>query len=225
MTRALFIGIDLTSSPKRLTACVGLDEKLRLAFDDLLSSDADILSTIASHRPRIVAIDAPLGLPKGLCCLEEGCSCQPQLSGKGRICERELSRRGIPCYYTTKKSIIKNMVYRAIGLKREIVAQGGEVIEVYPYATKVALFGRSIPPKSKPAGITFLRQRLAQLMPQLTAYLPRFNHDLCDALIAAYTAYLYAQGEAEVVGDWEEGAICVPASKEFLSLDTPLATG
>jgi len=210
MARSLFIGIDLTSSPKRPTACVGLDDKLHLIFDDLISGDADILDSIASYRPRIVALDAPLGLPKGLCCLEESCSCQPLAPAKGRACERELSRRGIPSYYTTKRSIIKNMVYRAISLKREIDARGCEVIEVYPYATKVALFGRSIPSKSKPSGISFLRQRLAQLMPQLTAYLPRFNHDLCDALIAAYNAYLYARGEAEAVGDWEEGAICVP---------------
>ena len=210
MASALFIGIDLTSSPKRPTACVGLDDKLHLIFDDLVSGDADILESIASYRPRIVAIDAPLGLPKGLCCLEASCSCQPLAPAKGRACERELSRRGIPSYYTTKRSIIKNMVYRAISLKREIDARGCEVIEVYPYATKVALFGRSIPSKSKPSGISFLRQRLAQLMPQLTAYLPRFNHDLCDALIAAYNAYLYARGEAEAVGDLEEGAICVP---------------
>ena len=210
MARAHFIGIDLTSSPKRPSACVGLDEKLRLVFYELLSSDGDILGAIESHRPGIVAIDAPLGLPKGLCCLEESCSCQAQLPGKGRICERELSRRGIPCYYTTKKSIIKNMVYRAIGLKREIAARGCQVIEVYPYATKVALFGKPIPRKSTPEGISFLRERLAQLMPQLTPYLPQLNHDLCDALIAAYTAYLYAHGEAEVVGDVEDGAICLP---------------
>ncbi len=213
MARALFIGIDLTSSPKRPTACIGLDEKLRLIFDDLLSSDGDILGAIASHRPRIVAIDAPLGLPKGLCCLEEGCSCRALLPGNGRICERELSRRGIPCYYTTKKSIIKNMVYRAISLKREIVACGCEVIEVYPYATKVALFGKPIPSKSEPAGIAFLRERLCRLMPRSAPQISGFNHDLCDALVAAYTAYLYARGEAEVVGDFEEGAICVPAVK------------
>ena len=213
MARALFVGADLTSSPKRPTACVGLGEGLDPIFCDLLLGDGDILGAIDRHRPGIVAIDAPLGLPRGLCCLEESCSCQPQLSGKGRLCERELSRRGIPCYYTSKRSIIKNMVYRAIGLKREIVARGCEVIEVYPYATKVALFGRLIPSKSKPAGISFLRERLARLMPQLTPYLPRFSHDLCDAIVAAYTAYLYTQGEAEVLGDTEEGAICVPAVK------------
>lgn len=213
MEKALFVGIDLASSAKRPTACVGLNKELHLAWYDLLSTDADILEAVASCYPDIVAIDSPIGLPQGLCCLEESCSCQALLPAKGRICERELSRRGIPCYYTTKRSIIKNMVYRAIGLKHEISARGGKVIEVYPYAAKVALFGRSIPSKLKPAGISFLRERLAQLMPQLVPHVPRFNHDLCDALVAAYTAYLYARGEVEVLGNPDEGAICVPALK------------
>ena len=104
------------------------------------------------------------------------------------------------------------MVYRAIGLKEEIAARGYYVIEVYPYVTKVQLFGRHIPPKTTPAGIVFLRERLAALMPCLIPYLTRFNHDLCDALIAAYTAYLHTKGEIEIIGGPEEGAIFIPAS-------------
>jgi len=213
MAKGLFIGIDLTSSAKRPTACVGLNEELHLAWYDLLSTDADILEAIENCHPEVVAIDSPIGLPQGLCCLEESCSCQALSPAKGRMCERELSRRGIPCYYTTKKSIIKNMVYRAIGLKREIGARGAKVIEVYPYGAKVALFGRSIPSKLKPAGISFLRERLATLVPQLAPHLPRFDHDLCDALVAAYTAYLYARGEVEVLGNPDEGVIYIPALK------------
>ncbi len=211
MGKGLFIGIDLTSSAKRPTACVGLNEELHLAWYDLLSTDADMVEAIENCHPEIVAIDSPIGLPQGLCCLEESCPCQALSVAKGRVCERELSRRGIPCYYTTKKSIIKDMVYRAIGLKHDLDAPGVKVIEVYPYAAKVALFGRSIPSKMKPAGISFLRERLAQVMPQLVRHLPRFNHDLCDALVAAYTAYLYAKGDVEVLGNPDEGAICVPA--------------
>jgi predicted nuclease with RNAse H fold len=211
MERANFIGIDLTSF-KRSTACVALDEELCLAWFDLLSSDGQIIAAIESHHPRIVAIDAPLGLPNGLCCLEESCSCQPLSYAKGRVCERELSHRGIPCYYTTKKSIIKDMVYRAISLRERINARGYQVIEVYPYATKVQLFGRQIPPKTTPAGIIFLKKRLADVMPHLIPCLPKFNHDLYDALLAAYTAYLYIKGEVEIIGDPEESAIFIPAS-------------
>jgi predicted nuclease with RNAse H fold len=100
-----------------------------------------------------------------------------------------------------------------MGLKREIGSRGVNVIEVYPYAAKVALFGRSIPSKMRLTGVSFLRDRLVELMPQLVPHVTRFNHDLCDALVAAYTAYLYTRGEVELLGDPDEGAICVPASE------------
>jgi len=210
MERASFVGIDLTSSSARPTACVGLNQKLGLAWFHFLHGDVQIIEAIERDRPHLVAIDAPISLPRGLCCLEDSCSCRPVSPFKGRICERELSRRGIPSYYTTKKSIIKDMVYRAIHLKDEIEARGYPVIEAYPHATKVALFGRSIPPKTTAAGILFLKERLAQLMPNLIPYLPRFNHDLCDALLAAYTAYAYTRDEVESIGDPDEGLIIIP---------------
>jgi len=209
--RACFIGVDLTSAAKKPTACVALDWELHLTMFDFLLSDGQIIGAIERYHPSIVAIDAPLSLPNGLCCLEESCPCQSLSSAKGRVCERELSRCGIPCYYTTKKSIIKDMVYRAIALKDEITARGYQVIEVYPYAAKVRLLGRHIPKKITPEGITFLRERLADLLPNQIPNLERFNHDLCDALLAAYTAYLYAGGETEIIGDPEEGAISIPA--------------
>jgi len=157
-----------------------------------------------------VAIDAPLRLPKGLCCLEESCSCQPQAGVKGRSCERELAKLGIPCYFTTKKSIIKAMVYRGIRLKTELQSMGYEVIEVYPYASKVRLWGKPIPPKQKPIGLAFLKQHISYLLPNIATYVNGFNHDMCDAAIAAYTAYLHYQGKTELRGEPEEGAICLP---------------
>ena len=158
----------------------------------------------------MVAIDAPLSLPQGLCCLEESCSCQPQAGVKGRSCERELARLGIPCYFTTKKSIIKAMVYRGIRLKAELESMRYEVIEVYPYASKVRLWGKPIPPKQKPVGLLFLKQHISHLLPNIAAYVNDFTHDMCDAAIAAYTAYLHYQGKTELCGESEEGAICLP---------------
>jgi len=206
-----FVGIDLTSREEKPTACVALDEELHLEWFDFLLTDGQIIEAIESRHPSVVAIDAPLSLPQGLCCLEESCPCQPLSPSTGRGCERELSRRRIPSYYTTKRSIIKNMVYRAITLKGEITARGYQVIEVYPYATKVQLFGRHITKKVTPEGIAFLKERIAAILPHPIPCLVRFNHDLCDALLAAYTAYLYVKGGVEVIGDPEEGEICIPA--------------
>ncbi len=46
----------------------------------------------------------------------------------------------------------KKIVYRAISLKRQLIARGCRVIEVYPYITKVQLFGRHLPQNKTPAG-------------------------------------------------------------------------
>ena len=208
--RAGFLGIDLTSKESKPSACLGLDRKLNLIYLGFLNGDSDILQTVNRFQFELIAIDAPLSLPKGLCCLEENCPCQPTSGVKGRNCERELARLGIPCYFTTKKSIIKAMVYRGIRLKAELESQGYKVIEVYPYGSKIRLFGKNIPKKTTPAGLAFLKQRICQLLPDITTYIDRFNHDMCDATIAAYTAFLCSQGKAELCGEPGEGTICLP---------------
>ncbi|MFQ6122381.1 MAG: hypothetical protein ACE5LA_04905 [Dehalococcoidales bacterium] len=205
-----FLGIDLTSTEAKPSACLGLDRELRLTYLGFLYQDSDILEVANRCRFELVAIDAPLSLPEGLCCLEESCSCQVKAGVKGRSCERELAKLGIPCYFTTKKSIIKAMVYRGIKLRIELESMGCEVIEVYPYATKVRLFGKPIPSKLKPDGLRFLKRYVSSLLPNIAPYLDEFNHDLCDAAIAAYTAFLHAQGKTELCGDTKAGAICLP---------------
>ena len=157
-----------------------------------------------------MAIDAPLSLPQGLCCLEENCPCQPANEVKGRSCERELAELGIPSYFTTKKSIIKAMVYRGIRLKIELESMGYKVIEVYPYASKVRLWGRDIPKKTTADGLAFLRQHISRLLPDIAQHVDWFNHDMCDAAMAAYTAFLHSQGRTELCGEAGEGTICLP---------------
>ena len=102
------------------------------------------------------------------------------------------------------------MVYRGIRLRTELESRGYKVIEVYPYASKVRLFGKNIPKKTMSAGLTFLKQHISRLLPSLTPHVDGFNHDLCDAAIAAYTAYLHSRGKTELRGKLKEGAICLP---------------
>jgi len=208
--KAGFLGIDLTSAEAKPSACLGVDRQFKLIYAGFLQQDSDIVKVVSRHRFELVAIDAPLSLPEGLCCLEESCSCQPQAEGKGRSCERELAKEGIGLFRTTKKSIIKDMVYRGIRLKTELESIGYEVIEVYPYASKVRLFGRNIPKKTTPAGLTFLKQQISRLLPGISPYVDEFNHDMCDAAIAAYTAFLHSAGKTKLCGEVEEGTICLP---------------
>lgn len=211
-TRTSFAGVDLTSSSQKPSAYALLGAGLEVRSLESWPNDSEIIEAVERDQPVLVAIDAPLSLPKGLCCMDEACSCQPSSERNGRLCERELARIGIPSYFTTKKSIIKNMVCRALVLSEGLTCRGYEVIEVYPYASKVRLWGRDIPRKTTPEGLEFLIAHLAAVIPGVGQLRSRLDHDLCDALIAAYTAYLHHRGRADVLGDTEEGLISIPSS-------------
>lgn len=206
----VFLGIDPTSSEKKASACALLGPGASLLHLTKRQTDGEIVALAREWRPSIVAIDSPLGYPKGMCCLEESCPCRTVHQFKGRLCEQEMAQRGIPLYFTTKRSIIKPMIYRAIRLAEVLTSQGCQVLEVYPYACKVLLFGKLIPKKTSKEGLDFLRGHLARRIPGLATYGDTLDHDLCDALVAAYTARLHSLGQTEGVGLAEEVPIVIP---------------
>ena len=213
MRYPIFWGIDLTSREAKPSACLGLDSKSQLVYFGFLTKNRDIVALVNFCSPQVIAIDAPLSLPLGFCCLEESCPCKPKFPRKNRQCDQELKRQGIPCYPTSKKTFIKNLIYRGIELKTSIgreVKQAGQVIEVYPFASKVRLFHRSVPQKTTKQGMSFLRDKLVDILPGLEPYLDVFDHDLGDAAMAAYTALLYHQNKVEALGNSEEGLIFIP---------------
>lgn len=208
MTMARILGIDLTSRGQA-SAAVVLNPDLDIINWGLYASDEELLALAQKHRP-LVATDAPLSLPQGLDCLEETCSCRPEDARSGRAAERELARLDIGLFFTTKRSIIKEMVYRAILLKGVLTQIGLEVIEVYPYATRLRILG-STPKKSTLAGRRIIQKGLRKFIPKLPD--PRqelLSHDLLDACLCAYTAYLWSRGRTLAVGDPQEGMISIP---------------
>jgi predicted nuclease with RNAse H fold len=210
---ASFAGIDLTASPKKPSAYALLGHSLDLRTLSDLGSDSEIIEALVADQPVVIAIDSPLSKPKALHCFETECACQDPLP-RGRECERQLLREGIASYFTTKKSIIKVMIQRAIRLQEELRGRGFEVIEVYPYASKVRLWasradGGRIPRKTRPEGRKFIQARLSGLLPNIADW-EELNHDQQDAVVAAYTAYLYYWGQTQAVGDPDEGQIHVP---------------
>lgn len=209
-----YIGLDLTASARRPTSFAVLDEGRRLVGLGELKSDAELLALVEAYREAWVGVDAPLGLPRGLHCLERACPCASQPDHAFRACEAELRRRGIPCFYTVKGSIIAPMVYRAVRLRRQWEAQGVPVLEVFPYAVKVVLWGRAavrqMGRKTTASGLARLRAALARELPQVRWEAWDWSHDRCDALLCAYTVALYRCGEAEAIGDADEGQLVLP---------------
>ena len=209
---ALYLGIDPTTSESKPSGCAVLDGSAALIYVGRVSTDAEIISLSERWSPEVVAIDSPLFLPRGLWCLDEDCShpCCNVWAGEKRVAERELYRQGIRLYWTTRKTFIKAMIYRSMELRRTLEARGISVIEVYPYASKVRLFELPLPKKTTKAGRQRLQECLEGLVSGLSEHGRLLSHDELDAIVAAYTAYLHGQGQAEAVGDREEGFIYVP---------------
>ena len=207
----VILGVDLRASPKRPSTVVGLEEHSTIAFMNSFSEDNELAEMAQSHQPELIAIGAPLGLPLGLCCLETTCSCDFALpQRKGRLLELELSRMGISCFFTNKGSIIRNLIYRGIELSGRLRGLGFEVIEAYPHATKVILFGDKIPPKSSAASLAFMKERLTPLINGLSTYIDILDRNGCDAVLNAYTGYLHSQNATDVLGSPEEGTLVLP---------------
>jgi predicted nuclease with RNAse H fold len=197
MPSATYLGVDLTSSEARPSGYAVLDGQARLLALGFVAADEEILSLAERWRPRLVALDAPLSWP-----LEP--------ASKGRQCELLLAHEGIGTFRTTQRTIIRALVERGIALSAHVRSRGFEVIEVYPYGSKVRLFGRPIPRKTTPEGRTWLRRRLEGLVANLADQQVILTHDELDALVAAYTALLRDRGQTEDVGDANEGQICLP---------------
>jgi predicted nuclease with RNAse H fold len=210
-------GIDLTAG-KRVSDIAALDlAGGRVAFMTALTDD-DILDVLSRVGAEVVAIDSPMGLPAGLCCLEETCSCAPVDGAVGRSAERVLIKRGIPCFWTTKRTIIKSMIYRAIPLKSRLESEGYTVLEVFPYAVKRVLLGRRLPRKSLPDGIAHLVLGARGLLPDCCWPEPWApGHDQLDALYCAITARLFTLGQTEALGDPAEVPIIVPSGSAALA--------
>jgi predicted nuclease with RNAse H fold len=197
MPPATYLGLDPTASDARPSGYAVVDEQAQLLAVGLVTTDEDILELTSRWRPRLVALDAPLSWPL-----------DPE--SKGRQCEIRLAREGIGTFRTTRRTIIRALVERGIALSADVRSRGFEVIEVYPYGSKVRLFGRPIPKKTAPEGGAWLRRRLEGLIPSLAHHDGPLTHDELDAVVAAYTTLLRDRGLTEDVGDPVEGVICVP---------------
>jgi predicted nuclease with RNAse H fold len=207
----MIFGVDLRASPKRPSAVVALNGHSVISFLTTFGDDTELFQMGQAYQPSLIAIGAPLSLPKGLCCLETSCPCKTETpQKKGRQAELELARMGISCFFTHKRSIIRTLIYRGIELRSRLKELGHEVIEVYPHATKVLLFGDKVPPKSNPGSLTFMKEHLAPLVQGLDPHLNGLDRNSCDAVVNAYTAHLHAEHATDVLGTPEEGLLVLP---------------
>jgi hypothetical protein len=204
----IIVGIDLAGKPANPTgfARLTVTAKSKLAVTSTLLYDTvDIVNETLAVNPDLVCIDAPLTLPRGRCCLNKDCSCAK--SGRNmREVERVMYKRKIrifpPTFAGMKTLTLRGMELAAIFHKNKL-----HVIEVYPGSTQDIL---GIPRKHQDlSGLQAGLKRLGiKVLPRTKP--KRLTQDELDAITSAYTGYLYLNGQAEAIGDPEEGVLIVP---------------
>lgn len=206
----MYLGIDPSNRPTSPWTWAILQEDRSFADAGRVAGLPEAQALALSLRPLVVAVDAPLGLPRGLDCLELLCPCRPACAKPGRACERELARWGVGLFFTTKRSIIKQMVYAALALRRSLESHGLQVIEVYPYSVRRLLLGRRTPKKQSIQGQRLLREALSPIIPKLERLPSDLGHDGQDAVLAALVGWLWHHGLTEALGVEEEGLLHIP---------------
>ena len=205
------LGVDLRASRKKPSSVAILDSKSHLTELGSFYEDIELMKLVDDLRPDLVAIGAPLNLPSGFCCLDQSCDCRFSVPDrKGRLLELELAKMGISCFYTNKGSIIRELIYRGILLSQNLRDAGYNVIEVYPHATKMLLFGDKVPPKNSAVSVSYMIGHLTPLVSGMEKHADDLDRNSCDAIINAYTGQLHAQSNTDVLGDPEEGILVLP---------------
>ncbi|HZU75729.1 MAG TPA: DUF429 domain-containing protein [Dehalococcoidia bacterium] len=198
------LGVDLAGMERHETG-IALLRGGRLELLTTAATDDDILRFAAlAGREAMVAINAPLTLPRGRCCLDDDCPCRHDPGTRSREVERVLGRMRVP---TLATALLKVLARRGMRLAAALRASGWEPLEVYPYAT-LRLLGLPTAGKRTELGRRRIHDALCPLVPGLAR--PDASEHQLDAVACAYTAHLWRQGRARTVGDPAEGLMVIP---------------
>lgn len=196
------LGIDVSASHG--LDLVALDETLRPRRIANVGIEA-LARAIADSGAVAIGIDSPPSWGRG---------------GKSRRAERELARLGISAYavpeerYATPFHAWMRTGFRAFDVAAAAgfprYASGGArrcALEVFPYATAVALAGYRPRFATERASVEWRRAVLASAGVEVELLR---TADQVDAALAALTTLRVLAGEFVAVGDPEEGVIAIP---------------
>ncbi|RLE64719.1 MAG: DUF429 domain-containing protein [Thermoprotei archaeon] len=188
------IGIDLAGVSHRPTGiCILKGNTVRTT---IVFTDEEILNIILYERPNIIAIDAPLALPRGKTLDSKNCI---------RECDRALWRMGIK-FFPINFGGMRKLTLRGIELRRKLENLGFIVIETYPGAVQDIL---GVPRAKRDR--ENLRKRLIEIfnLEGDILYKSLTLHEL-DAITCAIVGKLYLEGKYMAIGDPDEILMILP---------------
>jgi predicted nuclease with RNAse H fold len=203
MTVSTVAGIDVGGQKKGFHAVALRDGAY---FDQFHSLEAaEMAAWVRTMEARAVGIDAP---------------CHWSIDGRMRSAERELARRGIPCFATPSRNkaeghrfyfwMLNGMtmyerLFPDFRLIDSTTSTAEKVcFETFPQAIACALAGRILPAKNKRS------DRRALLEAAGVATGACGSIDFIDAALCAVTAYRFTPGRHESIGNAMDGIIIVP---------------
>jgi len=186
------MGIDLAAIPTNPTGLALL--KSKKVKTSLVLTNRELIRSITKYKPTLLAIDAPLSLPK---------------KGSYRKADIEMIKRGYRVFAPDFPSM-KVLTLRAIRLADTLTKKGFNIIEVHPTSTRKAL---EMPLKKWKEIEEIFNKIGLKREPKEHKLTP---HEI-DATTAVLTAYLYVKNQTELIGD-EEGYIIVPTRRNWRTI-------
>lgn len=193
-----FVGIDLAGVETKPTGFCILDEKLN-AVTHILYTDRKIVRMVSKTKPTIVAIDAPLALPKGRKSLEERSDIHL------RECDKQLLKMKIK-FFPITLGPMRKLTKRGIKLRKILEKKKFKVIETYPGAVQDIL---KIPRKQK--GLDKLRKGLERMKIKINK---KITGDELDAITCALVGKMYIDKNYLAIGNPKEILMILPRAKQ-----------
>jgi predicted nuclease with RNAse H fold len=201
------LGVDLAGLPTNPSGIAVLDRRRLMHLQSVETDEAIREIARSLGRRTVIAINAPLTLPSGRCCLDDDCRCRHDPGTRSREVERALARERVP---TLATALIKVLARRGIALAESLRRDGFEVLETYPFAT-LRLLDLPATGKRSRAGRQRIGEAVSWFVPGLAGLDPS-EHEL-DAVVCALTADLWLRGQCRLVGDPAEGQMVVPVAR------------
>jgi predicted nuclease with RNAse H fold len=217
--RKYFAGLDPSASSNKPSGLCIIDGNKRVHYLGSWRTFEELLEYLSPFQAKLefAGVDGPLQPPHelGRCCFTSGFrNCQHRQRGKikGRYCEYLLNKNGYRCFVTSRNSFARQWVYRCFLLNDLLTAQKVSALEVFPYATRRILF----PAITGKKQLLKFRQNLQQELQKWGLVFPDtgkfYSHDELDAALAAVTVLLHSRHRTRMLGDEQDGFICIPNS-------------
>lgn len=178
------VGIDLAGSPKRPTGISYVNLPCRTIRTRIAYTDYEIVKITVTPKPKIVAIDAPLTMPR---------------NGYLREVDRLMHKLGLPVLPPMFPGM-RMLTIRGVKLRNFLDEIGIHVIEVHPRSTLKILLK-----KFKLSDL----EELINFLGFLIENGKRLTKDEQDAILAMITAFLYYKGNYREVRA-PDGVLIIP---------------